>query len=190
MAPTITSVLNLQEAKRQLLIPESDTSQDGKIQTAINAGVDYVQGLVKDDIIDVDSGYQWWPVRADQPFRFHRRWVAASSDATYHLPTQKAAEAPGGTIRGGTMRLESQANGDNVLWPPGPDYEWPERADGTCINFVFRVGLTLNDPDFNTIKQASILAMRAFFDGDTDFRETNSIDAVLKQTAGSLVRSN
>lgn len=188
MANTVSALLSVETLKAQIVppIPADDDSQDGQLTNAIRNAVLFIQTKIADPIIDEIRALRWDNPVDGQPFRFHQRFVTTASDARYHLPTQNPAEAPNGLIRGGTLRLERLHNGDNEIWPPAPGYDWPQRAPGTPITFDVLVGITTNSTEGAVVQQAAILAARAFYDGDTDFRETNTIDAVLAQVSGAV----
>ena len=179
MASDFLAVLPLDVAKRNLLIPAADTSQDAFITECIEDAVNLMQQKVDDPVLDRDFTFRFDPRESNEPFCFRQRWVKAAGDIAYWLPSQNAAAPPGGSITASTLRLVTERDGFNRLYPPSPDYTWPERAAGTIFRVVVSVGLDPTTDAGRVVRRAAILATRAFYDGDANIRPDNAIDAVL-----------
>ena len=185
MAADFLAVLPLDVAKRNLLIPAADTAQDAFVTECIEDAVSLMQQKVDDPILDEDITFRFAPREDNEPFCFRQRWVRAAGDIAYWLPTQNAAEAPGGSITASTLRLVTERDGFNRIYPPSPNYAWPERAAETIFSVVVSVGLDPASDEGRVVRRAAILATRAFYDGDSNIRPDNAIDAVLAPIAAT-----
>ena len=182
MAQTALDLLPLAEAKRHLQIPATDTTQDAEVTDLINETVaDFsseINGRIVDDNIVVD-------LTADTltPVEFSVRWVRSVAGIAYWTPSQRRAEVPEGTIDPADCVFEKSGFTSHALFPPSPNYTWPDSADWTPLRVTLSVGLQPTDTDYLSVKKAVKVRLAEAYDRITE-RGPNSISESLGRRIG------
>ena len=180
MAANALAVVSLVEAKRQLQLPESDTSQDAFIQQCIETAVGTVQARTGDPILDESRLYLFSPSTSYERFTLRQRWVKSVEDGAYWLPTQRPSEIPGGVIAAASMQID-----EGQIVPPTPNFVWPDRRANTPIRLTVTIGLEANRPEFQDIKAQCLAQVQVNYDGQVDERKQSALDNMAARTGAA-----
>lgn len=173
MAGSALDWVSVADAKRDLRLAASDTTDDDLIQSQIEEAVAWVQSHTGLPMIDRDNvQYSGRPASDDSPIQFYIPGFKSVVDM--RVRTSVFATL-GDAVDASGLRVDLAPGGRVTIYPPAGDGKWPDRTDVEAQEVHFRVDVGIDPADppdggdpaltYVSLRQAVKLLVASFYEG-------------------------
>ena len=176
MAATALEVLSLDELKAELRIEDDDTSHDALLTGIISAGVSFVSRFLRAPLVDTAETHRCTRPGDDRPLAIRADAVQSMAAVRYWSDGTALREAPDGTIAVADLGRRVQVARYFCIYPPADGWPLVETESMLEVDLTRSITLTARTV---ALKQAVILACRAFYDAEPMIKPTAAMYALI-----------
>lgn len=176
MAATALEVLPLDDLTQELRIADDASDHDALLTGIISAAVSFVSRFLRAPLVDRAETHRCNSPGADRPLALRADHVQSITPVRYWSAGTALREAPDGSIAVADLGRRVQVGKWFCVWPPADG--WPEAETGSLFEVDLTRSITLTAQTL-ALKQAVILACRAFYDAEPMIKPTAAMFALI-----------